>query len=47
MGDSDRRELEDRAEVQSQACAARMVPAGCVHKQDVRPFGKLQHRGFE
>ena len=47
MGDPNCRQIEDGAEVEGQAGAARMVPARCVDEQDIRLPGKSPHRRLQ
>jgi hypothetical protein len=47
MRDPNCRQIEDGAEVERQAGAARMVPAGCVHEQDIRLPSQSPHRRLE
>jgi hypothetical protein len=47
VGDADGREIEDLAEVEGQAGAARMVPAGGVDQEDIRLRAEGSHGGFE
>lgn len=49
--DADRREVEDRAQVERQPRPSRMIASGRVHQEDVRrtregPDGPLEHRAF-
>jgi hypothetical protein len=45
--DADRRHVEDRAEVERDAGAARMVPARAVDQEDVRRLAQRADRGFQ
>jgi hypothetical protein len=45
--DSDRRDVQHRAEVQCEARAARVVATGCVDEQDVRQLAESSDRSLE